>query len=322
MQPSPCSKDGRSSEKFIVGKRKHFMNRIFANTLRTLALAFALAASVHSAQATAVAHTYVSSAGSDGNPCSRISPCATFQGALANTVPGGVITALNAADYGQVNIAQSVTIDGTGTEASIVTNTVPYAITINGASSDMIILRHLAITGLPTSDHGVLLNTGNLVVDDCKISGFQGYYGLKFAGSGNVVVKNTTVTGCHYALYNQDAGLLSVWNVTLQGNQYGVVTGAGLLDISHSQITQNSIDGLYAYQSTLSASDCMVSGDRTAVYADTGSIIRLTNNDILNNGTGIDATSGGGTVSTSGDNRKAGNTMSGNVTPGNVITQQ
>ena len=318
MRSSPCNK-------YDVPKKEHIMNNIFTNTIKTLALGLILAASVHSAQADVVAHTYVSGVGSDSNPCSRTAPCATFAGALTNTLPGGVITALDAGDYGSVTIAQAVTIDGTGAQASIVTGSNVPAITINGGPTDTIILRHLAITGVSTGIgvSGVRLTTGNLVMDDCKVSGFLGLFGsgLNLNGSGNSVVENTTMIGCSLGIFNNNSGLLSLRNVTLQGNQDGLLVEAGLTDISHSLITQNSGYGLFANGSTVSASDCMISGNGTAVEASTNGIIRLTNNDILNNTTGI-YTTGGGIVSTTGDNRKAGNGTSGAPTPGRVIVQQ
>ena len=307
------------------------MKTILTTTLKTLALGLILAASVHSAQAGASpVHTYVSgtASASDSNPCSRTQPCATFQAALANTAPGGVITALDAGDYGPVTITKAVTIDGTGAQASIVTNSGNPAITISGGPSDTIILRHLALTGLfveSSNSNGVLLNSGNLVVDDCKISGFVGY-GLFLNGAGNSVVENTTVTGCFGGIFNHSTGLVSLRTVTLQGNQYGLNVQGGLTDISHSLITQNSVDGLYAALCTVSVSDCMISGNGTAVDADTNGIIRLTNNDILNNTTGIltenSSSATLGIVSTTGNNRKAGNGTSGSVTPGKIIVQQ
>ena len=52
--------------------------------------------------------TYVSTRGSDANPCTRGAPCLTFQGALAKTTAGGEILALNSGDFGPVTITQSV----------------------------------------------------------------------------------------------------------------------------------------------------------------------------------------------------------------------
>ena len=306
---------------------------------KTLAIGLMLAVSLHSAQAAQIAHTYVSGAGSavDTNACTRSAPCATFQGALANTASGGVITALDAGDYGPVTVtSQSVTIDGTGANVSlVVSNFSGSAVNISAGTNNTVILRHLAITNVRVGDNfnnGVSLNSGNLIVDDCKISGFTSS-GLLLNSSGNSVVENTTITVCGSGILTSGMGLVSLRNVTLQGNRYGLDAEGGPVDISHSQITQNSSYGLFAYggsgsSGTLSASDCMVSGNSTGVFAANGGLIRLTNNDIFNNMTGIDNNSSGkvdattGTVSTTGNNRKAGNATPGAPTPGRVIAQQ
>ncbi|BDI30044.1 hypothetical protein CCAX7_20950 [Capsulimonas corticalis] len=297
------------------------MKTIFTHSLKTLAVGLAVAASAHSALATGLAHTYVSGTGNDSNAGDRTTPCATFQAALANTLPGGVITALDAGDYGPITINQAVTIDGSGAQASIVISAnSATAITINGASSDTIILRHLSITGLPGTFTGVKVNTGNLILDDCKISGFQSY-GLNMTGAGTAVVDDTIITGEYDGVSANSTGTMSLRNVTLQGNQYALDAEGGPLDISHSHITQSASVGVYAYASTLTISDCMISGSGTGVFADSDSVIRLIDNDILNNTIGIDTT-GPGTVSTSGNNHKAGNGTPGAPTPGKAIVQQ
>ncbi|HEY1220722.1 MAG: hypothetical protein ABSE42_02415 [Bryobacteraceae bacterium] len=67
-----------------------------------------------------------------------------------------------------------------------------------------------------------------------------------------------------------------------------------------------SLNGLGAFISgTINAESCILSYNGTAVWAGAPSAIRLSNNDIFNNGTGIGA--GGGTVATAGNNKKAGN---------------
>src|SRR6267142_1594401 len=63
--------------------------------------------------------TWVSSTGSDANPCSRSSACATFQGAHDKTAAGGEINCVDAGDYGTVNITKAMTIDCSGTLGSI-----------------------------------------------------------------------------------------------------------------------------------------------------------------------------------------------------------
>ena len=99
-----------------------------------------------SAQAT---RTWVSGVGDDANPCSRTAPCKTFAGAISKTATCGEISVLDPGGFGVVTITKSITIDGTGTKASI-TNALSNGITINITVSDAcntVILRNLDVNG-------------------------------------------------------------------------------------------------------------------------------------------------------------------------------
>src|SRR2546425_12453601 len=96
-------------------------------------IALALPASAF-AQAT---RTWVSGVGDDANPCSRTAPCKTFPGAIAKTAACGEIDALDPGGFGSVTITKSITIDGTGTLASI-SAVQTTGVTINALTSDVI----------------------------------------------------------------------------------------------------------------------------------------------------------------------------------------
>src|SRR5690606_10952125 len=81
----------------------------------------------------------------DANPCSRTAPCKTFAGAISKTAAGGVISALDPAGYGVVTITKSITLDGTGTLASIL-NSSTSGVIINGAGIK-VVLRNIDIDG-------------------------------------------------------------------------------------------------------------------------------------------------------------------------------
>src|SRR5204863_7798227 len=97
------------------------------------------------AQAT---RTWVSGVGDDANPCSRTAPCKTFAGAISKTAVNGTINALDPGGYGALTITKSITIDGTGTYASIL------AAGVNGinisAASITVKLRGISIDGADT----------------------------------------------------------------------------------------------------------------------------------------------------------------------------
>src|SRR5438552_9725400 len=83
------------------------------------------------AQAT---RTWVSGVGDDVNPCSRTAPCKTFAGAISKTAAGGEIDTLDPGGFGAVTITKSITIEGAGTLASVLSSGVPGLI-INDSGS-------------------------------------------------------------------------------------------------------------------------------------------------------------------------------------------
>src|SRR6266480_118385 len=91
-------------------------------------------ASLAQAQAT---RTWVSGVGDDANPCSRTAPCKTFAGAISKTADCGEIDALDPGGFGAVTITKSITLDGTGTLASIL-GSGTNALNINVASTDVV----------------------------------------------------------------------------------------------------------------------------------------------------------------------------------------
>ena len=62
----------------------------------------------------------VAVSGNDLNPCTVASPCRSFAVALAHTVAGGEVIALESGGYGPFTVTQSVTVSGApGVHAAI-----------------------------------------------------------------------------------------------------------------------------------------------------------------------------------------------------------
>src|SRR5437762_9919114 len=117
-------------------------------TIVAVACAAILYATPAQAQAT---RTWVSGVGDDANPCSRTAPCKTFAGAISKTAVGGEIDALDPGGFGTLTITKSITIDGTGTFASILAaSTIGFIINIPSGTADAaraVRLRGLSING-------------------------------------------------------------------------------------------------------------------------------------------------------------------------------
>ena len=118
--------------------------------------------------------TFVSSSGVDTNPCTIAAPCATFAQAYSQVAANGIVAALDPGKYGPLTITGPVTIDGNGWAAITVpanSNGSGSGITINGESSDNVILRGLEIDGAGQGvAAGIRFNSGaSLTVTGCVV---------------------------------------------------------------------------------------------------------------------------------------------------------
>jgi hypothetical protein len=299
------------------------------------------AASISAAAVTTSAHTWVSGSGSDANACTFASPCATFQGALAKTSVGGLITAMDAGDFGFVNIAQSVTIDGSHLGSITYTGN-DFSNAIRITPSVNVTLQNLTINGMGNGHVGIyVLSGGNLIVHNCLIENFT-YDGILFTGAGTLVVENSRIesfsgTGSDIGIQINASGMenvvvrntiidatplsagnngfliygntgpvtASLQNVTIMGaGGYAVYSANGVTEITGSVLTQ-SLYGVYAGNgATISVASSMITANTTGVCSGPSSKIRLDNNDIYDNSTAIDNC--GGIVKTSGTNKTSG----------------
>ncbi len=305
------------------------------NILLTSAAVLFCTASI---SATTIAHTWVSGSGTDSNPCTFASPCATFQGALANTSAGGMITAEDAGDFGAVTINQSVTIDGANMGS--ITSTGINGIAIMATAN--VTVQNLTINGLGSAIAGIDVQSGGtLIVDNCRIMNIADT-GINFIGAGNLTVENSRIEtfaaesfGFGMTIWASAAENVVVRNTVIDAspvsaNNYGFVvnpgtgpvtaslqnvtilgaggdavySASGVTEITGSVLTQSSY-GVYAYNgSTISVASSLITANTTGVYSATGSKIRLDNNDIYDNTTAI--ANGGGIVKTSGTNKTSG----------------
>lgn len=189
----------------------HKALNIFA-VAAVIALSNAAAASAQSTR------TWVSSTGSDANPCTNAQPCRTFQGALGKTANLGQIVAKDAGEYGQVVIDKSVTIDGA-----------------NG-------LGKISATAVNQPYGGVLIDRADAVVTikGLEIHSRQCQFDNEVAGGG-------------YGIHLKNGVVLNVSNVSIQNHNcsalgdptrflaYGiaVTSRSSNVEISDSSITMN-----------------------------------------------------------------------------------
>jgi len=115
--------------------------------------------------------------------------------------------------------------------------------------------------------------------------GAAGFSVLAGVGSVQASLRDVTISNVSNAAVGVENGVTTISNSVITQNGFGLIDGSG---------------------AAINAESCILSYNFTAVDAVTsGATIRLSNNDIFNNGTGIAA--GSGTVATTGNNKKAGN---------------
>jgi len=297
--------------------------RLMLNAVAALAVCM-MFSSLAQAQAT---RTWVSGVGDDANPCSRTAPCKTFAGAISKTAAGGEISVLDPGGYGALTITKSITVNGDGTLAGIL-SAATNGVIINAGVNDKIVIRSVSINGVGTGINGIrYLAGGQVTVQNCSLSGFT-TNGIEVnkSASGILTVKDTDITRATTGINaTTSAGFVValVDNVRLENMSNGIIAGTNtFVTVRNSSVFQNNTNGLQASTgtSTINTENCMVANNGTGINASAnGATIRLSRTAILNNSTGINI-AGGATVATFQNNVIAGNPLG--VNPNSLLNQQ
>ena len=228
------------------------MNK-FRLTIKVLTIAIFMFAFASMAQAQA-SRTWVSGVGDDANPCSRTAPCKTWAGAISKTAACGEIDALDPGGFGAVTITKSITLDGTGTFASILAS-LTTGIIINAAATDVITIRGISINGFCNGIRGInILQAKTVNIEDCVI--------FRFAGEGilvnetsdlNLNVRNTVIrdnTGDGISATTSSGSLRvrgTLDNVRLSGNGNGLHARSGATFTARNSVfASNTSNGVFA----------------------------------------------------------------------------
>ena len=297
-------------------------------------VAAALAAPSARAQAT---RTWVSGVGDDVIPCSRTAPCKTFAGAISKTAAGGEINALDPGGFGAVTITKAITIDGGGGHVAGVLVSGTNGIVVN-APNAVVTLRNLDIDGLGTGLAGITFLAGKaLVVQNCVIYGFT-VAGIDFepSGGGRLTVRDV---GVHD---NQAPGIVigsgsptdlsfaTLARVRVSNNAIGVLAKQGArVTVLDSEAASNCLAGFAASPTTAVSVEMNIQRSRATLnaygvtaddaYAPGTAVVRLSDSTVTENGAAATEVSGGGSVSSFGNNQIAGNgagSYEPNVAPG------
>lgn len=309
----------------------------FRFTIKVMAIAIFMFATVSIAQAQA-SRTWVSGVGDDANPCSRTAPCKTWAGAISKTAACGEIDALDPGGFGAVTITKSITLDGTGTFASILASLV-NGIVINAASTDVVTIRGISINGFCNGINGInILQAARVNVEDCVIFRFNTGNGITVNETSdlrlnvrNTVIRDNTLDGIN--TFTNHATLkvrTTLEHVSLVGNGNGLHARSGSLVTARNSVFANNItngifaDAAGAVAASVFAWESQISnnggnGVRAGNAGNIGtSAVEVAQNQINGNGANGVLISTNGVVITFGNNSITGNTTDGcaGCTPG------
>jgi hypothetical protein len=294
-----------------------------------LLLAMTIAPWLHAlpAQAQAIG-TFVSGLGNDSNPCTVAAPCQTLQAALAKTLAGGQISALDSADYGYVTINQAVSIiSGHGATGVSATSSVT-GITINAGANDVINLQGLDIDGAGSGANGIQFNTGaSLNVQNSVIRGFSNGINFQPNGSSALYVGNTLVsnnsTGIRFQTSTISTGVLN--DVQLVNNGTGIVaagtsgTAPATVTIQNSVVANNSTVGILSggYSAVMVGNSTIANNGIGLEAQNTGALLQVSGSAVTANATGWLAVNDGQVISSS--NNGIGGNVAGNGAPPTAV---
>jgi hypothetical protein len=273
--------------------------------LLSVMVAFGVTASPAFGQAT---RTWVSGTGNDIDPCSLTAPCKTFAGAIGKTFIGGEINVLDSGGFGTVTITKSITIDGAGAHASILSSGISgVTIRIPESADDpnrRVVLRNLSINGTGSSG-SVGLNTGifgvRVVNEGAETVELENVRIANFTQGGVLVAPNVTSPA------QLNMSLDNVFVSDLTGNALELRPP----DASHrvNALVRNSE---FKHSRAIGAAPPGESG--IGIAADTGAHVWLTGSTVFDNDIGLKALArqgGAGVIDSFCDNQIAGNADNG-----------
>ena len=289
-------------------------------------------------QGQAVPRVFVSTNGSDLNPCSAVQPCRSFNQALTQVEAGGEIVVQNSGGYSTgFTITQGVTIDAAGFNASVISINNTDLCTINAAPTDRVVLRGISFHGASMGSNGInVTQVGSLYVEHCSIGEFTNC-GVNMPNGGSLFVTGTDVRGCGNAgVLAFTTGALAVsleahdsrfmeCNIGVVLQTAGTGPAMGLLSDCTASVggTGFNAQSSGAGNTNMTLTNCRASGNVAGVVAETSSTgavtIGITNCVVTQNrNNGLTTLKLGAGIPTIVGTSPGSNDISGNGTNGTV----
>jgi len=234
---------------------------------------------------------------------------------------------LDPGGFGALTVTKSITVNGDGTLAGILSAGTTGVI-VNAAANDTVYLRNISINGAGTGTFGVRWLAGKaLHIENCNIYGINSagptnghgiFVNLVVSGS-NLFVKNTNIKNCATSgiTIQTSSGFVagSLDGVRLEGLPTGLLIGNNaFVSVRDSVINLNTSIGVSITGTgtpTGSFDNVMINNNPTAISVGGTGIMNLSSSTLENNTTAISSAAPQINLRSSGNNRLLGNTSDG-----------
>lgn len=287
--------------------------------------------------------TWVSTGGSDVNPCSRAFPCRNFFAAITAVSPGGEVVVLDSGGFGAVSVNKNVSIISPPGIHAAIAPTVGNAITISSGSG-VVVLRGLYLNS-QGADTGVMVSAGDAVhLENMVVNGFDdglfvasgtflfvkdslfregalsGINVVSTLGEARLTIDNSRLEHNDLGIRARDDSRILIRDSVIAGNTTGVsatATGPATAEVTiESSAISNNEDAAVIVDAfgIVSVSASAISGNGTGLSSNTDdATIRVSSTTITRNSTGVTASNSGNIISFL-NNRLSGNSTDGAFT--------
>jgi hypothetical protein len=256
---------------------------------------FAVLTAMSALSAFGAPRTFVASSGKDTNPCTVDKPCRTFAAAITQTDVNGQVIAVDSAGFGPFALTSAgVSVIGApGVHAAVTAVGSGDAITINGPTNGVIVLRNLYITsdGAGSATGINVSSGGSFTIDHCFISGTSSTaIKIQLVNTALIAITDTVAQQTYTGVFIDGPGLpiVTMDHCRVTAVQFAVWVNAGDVLLRDSTIDYAVNEGLAVVGTTpkVTIDNCSFSHAPAALYA-AGGIVALRNSTVTSNYDGI-----------------------------------
>jgi len=245
----------------------------------------------NAAPAAQIQRTFVSTSGSDANPCTRAEPCRNFAAAITNTLEGGEVIALDSGGYGTFSLSKALTVAGAPGAHVAISVFANNGIVVAAGSGDTVVLRNLYLSGLGGSFGIVYAGGDALHVEGVDVTGFTSD-GLLANGTGRLFIDDSRFRNNDAAGVRVDTAItiaIEDTHADRNGTSGFLFQGGATGNVRHSTADRNTLNGFLVTGAGVDVDESRADGNASygVRLSGTGSVANLTRVTLSHNGSGL-----------------------------------